>query len=225
MVRAGPDERCRGASCRGPRCPDEDRSSEERRGEERYWRLALGWVIPFVALSLVGIKQERFLLPMWPLFLASALAGLLLLRDAAARTSLRRGERAPGWAPRAASAGLAVVLALALVSSVIGSQGLALRWRAGIFEAQAYIGAQPDATGVMLDGRIHLNGGYLLLNRNIPQLPFHQADLENRIFSHVAVVNEGHVLLLERNAAFEEVARFDDVRVFRRVHGLAGRAE
>lgn len=185
----------------------------------RHWRMILAWVIPFLAFSAIGHKEERFILFIWPFVLVAGLSGALALADLLRHVvPLRRWRLGAALRPALA----ALVLGVVCVAAVGGVAKLPMRWKAGIFRAQSWIGERSDATGVLLDDRIHLNGGYTLLHRNIPQLPFDGQLARRRIFNYVAVYEPRSIATVERIGDFEEVAAFEDVHVFRRTDGLVG---
>ncbi|MDF1564326.1 MAG: glycosyltransferase family 39 protein [Deltaproteobacteria bacterium] len=172
-----------------------------------HWRMLGGWLLPFVAFSVIRHKEERFLLSIWPFLLVGALVAWFALLD---RLPRRR------W-----SAGLATALLLLVCgANFVGVSKMRMRWKAGIFQAQDFVGQQADATGLLLDDRLHLNGGYTLLNRSIPQLQFHTGHLRNRLYNYVAVYEERSLQQMRRWRGFEEVATFEDTTVFRRQQGL-----
>ena len=197
----------------------------------RHWRMLLAWLIPLVLLSKVGIKQERFLLPLWPFFLAAAVSGWLALGDHLARLLARRRQAADAGrasVPARATSALALAVAtglllLTVVSNAVGTSDLTQRLRAGIYLAQDWVGEQPDATGVLVDGPFHMNGGHTLLHRNIPELGYDPTLLAAPIFSHVISESPGLAARLARSDEFEPVASFEQgVRVFRRRLRLVG---
>lgn len=124
-------------------------------GAARAPLVGLAAFVPLVLLSTVAHKEERFVANGWPLLLALLALGLLAL-----------ARRARGGAPV-----IAGVLALLVISNAAGTAHLPWRWRSDVFLAQDWAGRQHDATGLLVDGRAHLNGGHLLLARPIPQAP------------------------------------------------------
>ena len=129
-------------------------------GLRRTWLLALTLLVPTVILSAVPLKQDRFLMYNWPL-LAGALGigWLVIARWLRGRTSVV-----------GAVAAAAIVVAI-LGSNLRGTSELPWTTRRGMFHAQAFVGAQDDATGLLFHDRSHLNGGYLVFGRTVPQAP------------------------------------------------------
>lgn len=110
----------------------------------------------------------------------------------------------------------AAVAAVVLASSLQGA--LALPWadRQPVFSAQSFVGRQPGATGLLLDHRQHENGGYLVLDRNIPQVELTRKRLDNPLYNYVLLTSEGAELDRLREGGWKEVARFQEVRVLAR---------
>jgi len=184
----------------------------------RHWRVLLGWLVPLVLLSKVGIKQERFLMPLWPFFLAATVSGWLALADrvAAAPRLARVRERLPMVAG-------SIALLLVVASNFAGTAALEPRLRAGMYLAQDWVGDQPDATGVLIDGPFHMNGGHTLLHKNIPELGYSPDRLAAPVFSHVITESEHLAARLARSGELEEVASFEQgVKVFRKRLRLVG---
>ena len=45
-------------------------------------------------------------------------------------------------------------------------------------------GAEPDLTGLLIDDRVHLNGGYMLTSKNVPQYMLRPRSMNNRVFNY-----------------------------------------
>lgn len=140
------------------------------------WALRASWpallpaILLVAALSTQPHKEERFALAAWPL-LAIALA-------AAARPR--------GWAlPATVSA--AALLVAGNAAGVLRMPEQDYSGRAGLYDAEAWVGRQPDATGLLVEGRFHLSGGFVFLSRDLPLESFHPALLPDPVFSHAAV--------------------------------------
>jgi len=134
----------------------------------RTWMTAGPALLLVILLSTQRHKEERFILAAWPLL---AIAwGVAMQR----RTAL--------------VAGLAT--ALVVVGTLVG---VARRppadyaGRTGLYEAQAWVGRQPDVTGLLVFEWIHLSGGFLDFSRNLPLEPFQPRLLANPIFNYAAV--------------------------------------
>ncbi len=171
----------------------------------RAWPALLTVAVPTLLLSTVAHKEERFLMHNWPLLMGALAVGLAALWRRASRRS------------RGLAAGLtAAMIALMLTSNLHGTSKLPWRWRAGIFEAQRFVGHQPDASGLLLDDRQHLNGGQLALDRAIPQVQSRPSWWGNPLFNYAALRGDDPqtARLLERG--WTQVATFEDIRVLRR---------
>jgi len=143
----------------------------------RSWPFALPGLLLVGYLSLIAHKEERFLLLMWPLVLipAGALAARLLLR-------LRNmASPAVGWAVLGAAVALLVCFN---IYGIHHRPRLDFDDRYGLYAGQSWVGQQQDVSGVLVDGRIHLNGGYFMLGKNVPQASFRPDLAGNPIFSH-----------------------------------------
>ncbi len=195
-------------------------------GGRRSWPAILTAAAPTILLSTVPHKEERFLMHSWPMWVASISMGLWQLERLMAPKTERRADDDKGDAsPAAAASGLAkaapwvtAAVALAVVGScVYGASQMKWRWRAGLFEAQAWVGAQPDATGLLFDDRQHLNGGHLTLNKAIPQIKNSPKWWRHPLFNYAALKDDDpHVARLMR-ARWEVVQRFEGITVLRRM--------
>jgi hypothetical protein len=168
----------------------------------RTFLVLLAAIIPLVALSAIGHKEERFLLSSYPLIIACGAAGISAIA-ARLRTKTARGLLV----------GFALVV---IMTGFVGMQSQDWRWRAGVFRGQSYVGMQTDATGILLDDRIHLNGGYLILDRNIPQSPFRPALARHRLFNYLVLQTDSQDAVWAERNTFESVAEFDEMTVYRR---------
>lgn len=169
----------------------------------RHARLLIAWVLPLGALSVLANKQDRFLLPLLPLFLASAACGLA---DVSSKLAIRERSRPILF-------GTVLFLSLAALPAAVH---LPRKPWAGTFRAQAWIGEHRDASGVLVDGGEYMNGGYLLLDRSVPLAPFSDELAGHRLFNYVIAFSPALVARMESETSFEQVVTFDDTRVFRR---------
>ncbi|MBW2261405.1 MAG: hypothetical protein JRG91_05465 [Deltaproteobacteria bacterium] len=171
------------------------------------WRTRLVsaiWIIAIVGLSAIAHKEERFMLSCWPLMVVTFSAGIARLGEVLTTAGRRR-------ALVAAVAGAALV-----ASTAWGVSKLDWHWYGPLFEAQQYVGRQPDATGCMFSGRIHLSGGSAWINRNVP-MDSYQADLgRNPLFNYFIVKDGTHEATRARLRRWVEQARFEDYVVYRR---------
>ncbi|MCB9736203.1 MAG: hypothetical protein H6745_26755 [Deltaproteobacteria bacterium] len=187
----------------------------------RHWRLVLAWAVPLAALSAVGIKQERFILPVWPPLLAAAASGWIALGDLVARALGPRVARARparlGWAVAA------LALATTAAATLLTMGDLTLRMRAGQYQAQDLAGDDPDTTGVLIEGFFHLNGGHTVLHKNVPELGFTPALANERVFSHVITETPELTARLLASGEMEELAALEGgVHLLRRRDRLVG---
>ncbi|MBT8467716.1 MAG: hypothetical protein KJN97_03110, partial [Deltaproteobacteria bacterium] len=149
-------------------------------GLGRSWLVVLTFAVPSIVTSSIAHKEERFLMYNWPLIAAALGIGWLLI----ARW-LKRHARIVG--PVAA-----VMLAAALLASNLhGTLELPSTLRRGMFRAQSYVGKQPDATGLLLDDRQHMNGGYLVLDKTVPQVEYTRERTANALYNYAAL-RAGH---------------------------------
>jgi phosphatidylinositol glycan class B len=149
----------------------------------RVWPWAFAALLLFFMLSTQAHKEERFVLVVYPLLAVSwgAACGRGLMR-------IRRPRvRALAWA------------ALALLGAAVvwrNAEGIARRpaldytRRWGLYAAQAWAGRQPDATGVLVEGRFHLSGGWVVLGRDLP-LDSLDGSLVNNPLYNYAIVRRG----------------------------------
>lgn len=140
------------------------------------WAGAASWpaLVPAIllvaALSTQAHKEERFVLAAWPL-LAIALA-------AAAR---------PRRFALPATLGATALLLAGNAAGLARMPELDYSGRAGLYDAQAWVGRQPDATGLLVEGRFHLSGGFAFFSRDLPLESFDPALLDDPLFSHAAL--------------------------------------
>ena len=135
----------------------------------RSWPAFSGAALLVILLSTQPHKEERFLLAAWPL-LAMAV-GLAVER----------------WRSRAAALGAVLLLLAANGADLWRRPPKDFTGRAGLLDAEAWVGQRPDATGLLVEGRFHLSGGFAWLGKNLPLETFHPALLQNPIFNYAAV--------------------------------------
>lgn len=164
----------------------------------------LFWALPLVSLSLLHNKQERFVVGVLPVLLATTVAGAPRALDALRLGSSLRARIVP-------------VIAVGLcISALPGTLAMPLRAHAGTFHAQAFIGGRDDATGVLVGMGENANGGYLLMERSIPLAPFHAALLDHRLFNYVIANTPELEATLRARTDFRELRSFEGVAVFGR---------
>lgn len=165
-------------------------------------RLFVAWTFPLLVLSFLSNKQVRFLVPLLPMLLASAASGVAMLSTHLAR---KRASL------------LAAFSTAALV--VVGAPAAARLPRhdvEGTFRAQARIGAEGKASGVLVDRGQNANGGYLLLDRSIPLAPYAPELSDHALFDHVIASTPSLTARMRGDPRFEEIAVFGDTALFRR---------
>lgn len=162
-------------------------------GWRRDRRLVAIWLVPLLVLSLVPSKQDRLLLPLVPLFLASLVAGLGVFASIAVRARF--------------------VLAAFSVASLVAVSVLPPRTLAGTFQAQAWIGTQEDATGVLIENSGY---GYLLLDRSVPQVRYTSELAGHRRFNYVVAATPELVTKLAHDKRFKRAIDFEGTIVYRR---------
>jgi hypothetical protein len=182
-------------------------------GLRRHWRLVVAWLVPLLAMSTIKHKEERFLLSIWPFVLVAAASGWLALADRLQGFRPMRGWRR---SPLFRTGLAAVLLATVCVFAFFGTRRLPMRWKAGIFAAQTWVGRRADASGILVDDRLHLNGGYVLLDRCIPQLQYSAALVQKPLFNYVAVYEPANIRSMEQRPQWRRVAQFEETVVFQR---------
>ncbi len=188
-------------------------------GLRKTWPLLLTAALPLALLTTVPHKEERFLMNQWPLFAALLGVGLVTL---VALVERRRASRAGPLLGLALALGVLVSNALGTAPSdvphdeAVQPHDLAWRERAGIFAAQDFVGRQPDASGLLLHDRQHLNGGYVVMGRTIPQVSFNRRLLDAPVFDYAALRTDGPEARLVLRAGWHAVQTFEDITVYRR---------
>jgi phosphatidylinositol glycan class B len=148
-------------------------------GRAAWWTLTAA-AVPVLVLSTIEHKEERFLLSSTPLVVLAAGLGLMRVLSWVAGRD----------APRARRWWLGSVAALAALVLGVGARGMSTadwHWRAGVFEGQRAVSLDPRARGVLVDDRMHMNGGYTVLDRNIPQAQFMSELVAHPIFNYAVI--------------------------------------
>ena len=174
-------------------------------GLRRTWLLLLTLLLPTVLLSFLPHKEDRFLMYNWPLFAGALGIGWFTLAG-------WLKERAPVLGPIAA---LSILVAI-LASNLKGTSELPWTARRGMFQAQAFVGAQDDATGLLFHERRHMNGGYLVFEKTVPQVQFRRGLLANPLYNYAALPGEQSDAQRLRRMGWLEVSRFDEIVVLKR---------
>lgn len=168
------------------------------------WPWVLGGTGLLAYLSSQAHQEERFIVLLWPLFLVPA--------GAATGAWLAAGGQRRWW--------IALFAALVLLArNLVGTARMPTydySNRFGLYAGQAWVGRQPDATGVLVDGWIGLSGGYLSTGRSIPTVSFDPRLLENPVFDYVVVKEGSRELDLALAAGFSRASSEELFAVLRR---------
>jgi hypothetical protein len=174
-------------------------------GLRRSWPLVLTLAVPSAVLSFIPHKEDRFLMFNWPL-----LAGALGIGGfAIARALTRRTKR---FGPALAAA-IAVAV---LVSNGYGTRELPWTLRRGLFRAQSFVGGLEDASGLLLEGRQFMNGGYLVFDRTVPQVEFSEVLSSNSLYNYAALRRNGRDERRLRKKGWRQVESFGEFTVLKR---------
>ena len=169
------------------------------------WVAALTLVVPVAVLSGLPHKEDRFVIYNWPLL--SALLGI----GCAVIIRWLRQHGARHW-----RVSIGATVAVILISNLKGTMDLPWTERRDMFRAQALVGQQSDATGLLLDDRRHMNGGYAVFNKNAPQAPFERGLVSNPVFNYAALRAGGSDAQRLARMGWTNWARFDEIVVLRR---------
>ncbi|MFH1435796.1 MAG: hypothetical protein ABIJ56_08790 [Pseudomonadota bacterium] len=171
------------------------------------WRtrlLTAANALALVALTFISHKEERFLLGLWPLFIITFSVGVGQVAE------WMRGRRLPAIV-MASACGIALMTA-----GSFGVKTLEWHWLRGYFEAQDFVGRQNDASGCMFSGRLHLSGGAVYINRNIPMDSYQLKLSRNPLFNYFIFKDNSSDARMARSRKWEELEKFDDIVVFRK---------
>ena len=164
-------------------------------------------------------KEERFLILAYPLLLIAAggVAGRWL---PALGLAVGDGARPGPSRLRAVLYGLrrAMVALGALAIVADGARRLQTfdyELPRSRFAAQAWVGAQPDVTGLLVDWPYY-TGGYLWFGRSLPELKYERELLANRLFTHVLTRKDDGAVSSIVAAGFGIVYDRDGIVVLRR---------
>ena len=174
---------------------------------------ALGSVALFalLAFSCIRHKEERFLLSVWPVFLACVWLGSEDLVERLRRlVSNPAGLGGIVWGRNAL---LCLQLLCVCAAGFVGAEKIRLHRQEGLFLAQDFVGQQADASGLLVDDRLHLSGGYTLLAKNIPLLQYRLIRTQYPVFNYVAVYREKKVQEMDGHPDFERLRTFWDRQI------------
>jgi hypothetical protein len=177
--------------------------------------LRASWPFVASALGLVALlstqahKEERFAMLFWPLVLipAAAYAGSWL----AARAP-RAADAEPGADPPVPRARTWLRRSLAVLFALLVLADGARHCRGNDFpdyfperfQAQIWVGRQPDVTGLLYDEPLFV-GGYLWWSRPFPQLMWKTVLLANPLVTHVLTERDSEQARTAQRAGFAEV--------------------
>jgi phosphatidylinositol glycan class B len=190
------------------------------------WPFVGSAVVLFALATSQAHKEERFVILAYPLLLIAAggVAGSWLRARsvrASAKTAMER-IRGAAWALRR------VVVAAAAVAVVADGACRLRKFDYDLprsrFTAQAWVGRQPDVTGLLVDWPYY-TGGYLWFGRTLPQLQYHRDLLGNALFSHVLMSKDDGAIGAIKAAGFQAVYDRDGVVVLRRKVPASGSAK
>jgi hypothetical protein len=167
--------------------------------------LALNAMVPLVLLSTVAHKEERFLMYMWPHFAVLLGVGAAVAWDWLEQRSAR-----------VAPVVVTLALGVAVAGNLWGTTKLPWQWRADLFRAQHFVGEQPDCTGLLLEGRQHLNGGYIVFARTAPMVSFSHGLTSEPVFNYAAVAADSRDDEWLEQRGWSTVETFGDIVVLRR---------
>jgi len=155
-------------------------------------------------------KEERFLMLFWPLALIAA-GGCIGAWAARASSEKARWPRA-AWL-RSSVAG-ALILGI-LLDGALHCRGNDFDLPPARYPAQAWVGHQPDVTGLLYDEPLYV-GGYAWFGRTVPQVQFQAGLLANPIFSHVLVGRDSDAARTTERAGFSVLYTSGDFVILRR---------
>lgn len=171
------------------------------------WRAPLlsgVWILAFAVLCAISHKEERFLLGLWPLWVVCIAAG-----SAQLGAWVKKIPRL-----QLVATSLAAVALVAFTS--VGVSKLDFHWYADLFAAQQYVGLRQDATGCMFSGRLHLSGGSVWLDRNVPMDTWQAKLAQNPLFNYFILQESSHEARRARVLGWTEMERFGPYIVYRR---------
>lgn len=188
-------------------------------GIRRTWPVVLPALLVFALLSSQHHQEDRHAVLVWPC--------LLIAWGTTVGTWIDRFWKA--GANRWAVMGPAACAAIAIVVSNI--QGLSQRpvldytRRWDVYRAQSWVGARTDASGVLVEGRFHLSGGYFMLGKNIPFESFNPDLTSNPIFNYAIVPGQGSEAKHAYTAGYRTVRKMGRFEVLRRKQSLTPRSQ
>jgi hypothetical protein len=139
----------------------------------RTWPALAPALLLVAVLSTQPHKEERLILAAWPLL------------------AVAWGAAMEGRSARTAWVGTALIL-LGTGYGVLQMPARDYTGRSGLYAAQSWVGQQSDAAGLLIEGHLHLSGGFMRLSRNLPMETFYPRLLLNPIFTH-ATLPDGSV--------------------------------
>lgn len=169
------------------------------------------WLIPALAvvayLSTQRHQEERFIFIFWPM-IAIAMGTCLGL-------FVGKYGRNRSWV-------WPVAIALGLVVIGFNARGISGRERLdfddlhGLRACQAWAAAQHDISGMLIESRFHLTGGYLLVSKNIPLNSYNARFARNRIFNYYVLRSTSSAVTEAQQNGFKQVWEADRFVVLHR---------
>ncbi|MBN2359096.1 MAG: hypothetical protein JXR83_06555 [Deltaproteobacteria bacterium] len=173
-------------------------------------RLTLAWLVPLASYSAFAHKELRFALPLLPLLLAAAVAGL---DDVLGRVSRRWPATS---ARRCLTAAAGALLLWVLGSAFWAVQGWSRGSKRGYYAAQALVSERADASGLLVGTTTFYTGGYTLIHRNIPFEFFTWELAEHSLFNYAAISDVNQIKSMRARRDFELIGSSEGVYLFRR---------
>jgi hypothetical protein len=177
------------------------------------WRAVLAWLFPVVVLSVLTNKQERFILPIWPCFLATASASLVEARRVASRHVAKVYALTVTRYVWFALPTLVILFALMNSLSAVRSRN----WSRGadLFRAHGWVGRQKNLTGLASDSSWFRTGAYTVVDRHVPIVFSQTTPPSARIFSHYVATGDA-AKRVEKSKDWKVVKKFGKVYVLQR---------
>jgi GPI mannosyltransferase 3 len=175
-------------------------------------RPLLAWAWPVLFFTLISNKQERFLLPIWPCFAASAAIGVTYSFELLEKLRFRHRERLRPVLVFGPPLFLSGVLAVNAVHVTHAPRDE----RRDVFRAADWVRRQKELTGLALLEKWTYTGGYTVLDRKVPVVLTLEDALTSRLISHVIASSRDDIQRILKSRDYEQVKAIGEYRVFRR---------
>lgn len=176
------------------------------------WRtrlLVFAYGTAMLVLCLIAHKEERFFLPLWPLVIVTFTSGFAVLNG-----FLKSDRR---WVLASKISAAVLIFLVVNFFSYKGVKKLPFHWLENYFAAQSFVGSIPDSSGCMFHGRLHLSGGSVYLNKNIPMDTFQLRLSRNPLFNYFIFPQKSYETRMAHRKGWKEVKRFGDLIVFKKL--------